>query len=683
MRNHKSRIQSELRLSLAMISPRRWPAFLAIGSVFALVVSVQPVSFGAEIATTPEEYVCGPLLTNSTNFLVSLLDPFTGMPYDHLRCACRWPLGGDICHSGGVLPQLADADITTFSKILPNGSNVDWGFVDDLSTGDDPTLLFALKIALDLSPPNTFGGLIWHATVDISRYDRLRIRYRTTSATTKFELKLNSGLEGDKREKTVELPGSPVDGSWRDETYEIATDFLGTDAAHLNFIVLATSDGLAGEPEPILWVDHLAFLADPSQAANCSVVIDCGGDPSCYPDLSKYEPFTGAVNVANALTTLTLLPEVGLLDATEAEGRVARILDSLGGTPRVDGWMQDWHSPSSLMPLSTNRIGSLTDLPQLYAALMVVEESWPSLETTAAAVRNGMIDFTDLFEIAPEGSCPGKLHWAMDLCTGLEAGTLEYYGNDALLGEFLAISSGAAPDEYWSECLSVKGCELRGQGIYRWYTTGVFDCGVSTIPAIETGGPFLQLAPQIYLSSSQLPLGDLTLADSVANMMAAQRDWATSQALSLWGWTNHSDADSCDYRSCDEFLPEVVTPYMSGMGLDLINKGVGESSASNLFAFDQDGAGAPLDTGTVFHEFGLRDAWNQSTSSGRRDNYLFLDTGWLTLGALNACHTQLVRQRFAAHPVASNGYALLGALENPCPWIFGDGFESGDTSAWD
>jgi hypothetical protein len=640
------------------------------------------VRIEAGTATTPEEYVCGPMLADSAKFLVSLLDPFTGLPYDQLRCDCRWPPGGGVCQSGGVLPQLADADITPFSQIPPTGSWVDWGFVDDLSTGDVPTLLYALEITLDLSSSNEFGGLLWHATVDISRYDRLRIRYRTTSATTKFELKLNSGLDGDVREKTVELPGSPVDGSWREETFEIATDFPGTDAGHLNFLVLATNVGLAGEPTPTLWVDHLAFLADPTFAADCSVVIDCDGDPSCYPDLSKYEPFTGAVNIANALTSLTLLPEVGLLDETEAEGRVSTILTSLGETPRVDGWMQDWHSPSSLMPLSTNRIGSLTDLPQLYAALMVVEESWPSLETTAATVRNGMFDLTDLYEAAPEGSCPGKLHWAMDLCNGLEAGTLEHYGNDALLGEFLAIATGAAPAAYWSDCLSIKGCELRGQGIYRWYTTGAFDCAESTIPAIETGGPFLQLAPQTYLSSGQLPLGDLTLADSVANMMAAQRDWAVNQALALWGWANHSDADSCDYRSCTEFTPEVVTPYISGMGLDLINKGVGVSSASNLFAFDQDGAGASLDTGTVLHEFGLRDAWNQSTSSGRQDNYLYLDTGWLTLGALNACHTQLVRQRFAAHPVTSNGYALLGALENPCPWIFGDGFESGNTTAW-
>lgn len=630
----------------------------------------------------PGPYTCGPLLADSAHLLVALLDPFTGMPYDHLRCDCRWSSAGGVCQSGGVVPQLADANVIPFAQSPPPGDFVHWRFVDDLAAGEDPTLLYALEMALELSAENDFGGLIWTAAVDLSRYDRVRIRYRTTTPANRFELKLNSGLPGDPRELAVELLGSPADGSWREEQFEIATDFPGTDAAHLNYLVLATSLALAGEPEPVLWVDHLAFLADPAHAADCSVVTDCGGDPDCYPDLSRYEPFTGAVNLANALSALTFLPEVGLLDGAEAESRLATLLASLAATPRVDGWMQDWHSPASGMPLSTNRIGSLTDLPQLYAALAVVEQSWPALAPAAAGLRTGMFDLADLFEPAPEGRCPGRLHWAMDLCSGRQPGILEYYGNDALLGEYLAVATGAAPPEYWSECLPVKGCELRGPQEHPWYTTGAFECAQSTIPAIETGGPFLQLAPLTYLDAARLPVGGIGLDESAAGMLAAQRDWAADQTLQLWGWANQSDADSCDYLSCDELTPEVVTPYICGMGLDLAHQGVGDSCADNLFAFDQLGAGAPLDTGTVVHAFGLRDAWNQQTLSGREDGFLYLDTGWLALGALNACHADLVRERFAEHPVAAAGYALLAEIYPPCLRIFTDGFESGDTSAW-
>ncbi|MCD4749646.1 MAG: hypothetical protein K8R59_09755 [Thermoanaerobaculales bacterium] len=315
----------------------------------------------------------------------------------------------------------------------------------------------------------------------------------------------------------------------------------------------------------------------------------------------------------------------------------------------------------------------MTDLPQLYAALMIVEQSWPSLATVAASVRVGMFDLTDLWNPAAEGACPGQLFWAMHMCDGVETGPLNYYGNDALLGEFLAVATGAAPPTFWSECLPREGCELCGVGPYRFYAPGDCSCG-NPIPATAVGGPFLQLAPLTYLDSSQLPIGSLSLADSAANMLAAQRDWAADQALALWGWANHSDAETCNYLSCTMFTPEVVTPYISGMGLSLTRNGIDASCAENLFAFEQQGAGAPLDTGTVFHDFGLLDAWNHLTMSGRNDNFLYLDTGWLVLGAINACHGDLVRQRFAAHPVATNGYALLASLRIPCPVILDDGF---------
>lgn len=631
-------------------------------------------------ATPAEDYVCGPLLSGSANLLGTLLDPWTGLPYDHLRCDCRWQSDLGVCQSSGVLPQLPDADITTFEETAPPEDVVDWQFVDDLTTGEDPTLLYALKLRLHLSEQDRFGGIIWGATADVHRYDRLWIRYRTATPASTFELKLNSGLPGDTRENTVELPGSPADGSWVQTIYDVAGSFPSTDAAHLNYLVLATSLALAGEPEPVLWVDHLAFLANPVQAAECAVVVDCGGDPDCYPDLAVYEPQTGAVNVANALSGLTLLAEVGEIDAAEAESKVAGILTSLAATPRIDGWMQDWHSPASLMPHPSNRIGSMTDLPQLYAALMVVEESWPDQRAAAAAVRDGMFDLTDLFVPAVDGSCPGELRWAMNLCEGLQSGNLDYYGNDTLLGEFLAVATGAAPVTFWSECLPRNGCELHGVGAHRWYTTGAFACADSDIPAAETGGPFLQLAGLTYLNADLLPIGTLSLAESAVNMLWAQKTFAEGLALPVWGWSNHTDWGSCDYITCEQFAAQQATPYICGMGLS--PEPVGASCTENLYAFQQLGAGAPLDTGTVLHDFGLRDIWNHVTGAAREDAYLYLDTGWLALGVLNACHAERVRSRFAAHEVAAQGYSLLAPLDLPCPLVFGDGFESGDRSAW-
>ena len=155
---------------------------------------------------------------------------------------------------------------------------------------------------------------------------------------------------------------------------------------------------------------------------------------------------------------------------------------------------------------------------------------------------------------------------------------------------------------------------------------------------------------------------------------------ADDLALPIWGWSNHTDGDSCDYVTCEHFSPEQATPYICGMGLS--PEPVGGSCTDNLYAFQLLGAGAPLDTGTVLHDFGLRDVWNHFTGSAREDAYLYLDTGWLALGVLNGCQAELVRERFAAHDVAVQGSGLLAPLELPCPLIFGDGFESGARSAW-
>jgi hypothetical protein len=78
------------------------------------------------------------------------------------------------------------------------------------------------------------------------------------------------------------------------------------------------------------------------------------------------------------------------------------------------------------------------------------------------------------------------------------------------------------------------------------------------------------------------------------------------------------------------------------------------------------GADAQLDTGSDGISLGLRDSWNQSTADSRA-SYLYLDTGWLELGLLDACKGNLVRQRFGQHPVAQTGYARLQSGPPPCP----------------
>jgi hypothetical protein len=617
------------------------------------------VSSSGVAATVAQTYACKSLLPDSARLLLALLDPWTGLPYDQLPC--RPDPAGGVPGSNlawGVVPQLAYASIDTFAEdAARRDRTVVWSFTDQGPQGAPPTLLTALRIELHLSAPgggNAFGGLTWGVNADVRRYRWLRIRYATGRPDTIWELKINSGQ--NRPESVVQLAGSPA-GKWREERFEIAKRFSGIDIRQINRLVFASHSAF-GERNPVLSVDQISFEADPAQTASCASI--CGEPLPAYPDLACYEPLTGAVNIANALTSLSLLPETGLLSRKAAEPKVARILQTLGSFPVHSGlrsFFQDWHSPVSGMPDPRNRIASTTDQPQLYAALMVVEKTWPKQAARAAALRRKM-DFSKLVETS-DGCC---LHWAVDRCGGVQPGCLELIGTDSLLGSFLAVASGGAPLCTWQH-LGEKGCDLDGPAGAPWYTTGGPEaCSNAEIPAIGNGGPFLQLAALQYLKSPSLPLGSLSLAASAGNMLQAQAGYAVQNGFPLAGWTNASDPSACAYSTCEDFVPEKVTPYIWAMGLD-----VRPTEASSLLQkFHEKGVDHPLDTGAREQSFGLRDAWDQGTETGR-DAYLYLDTGWSVLGLINACHGNLVRNRFGAHPVAINGYRMLKNAGPLCP----------------
>lgn len=611
-------------------------------------------------AATGQDYACKSLLPDSARLLLALLDPWTGLPYDQIPCRDSAAGGAPrINRAWGVVPQLAYALRDKFAEDpARRDRTVDWRFTDEGPPGAPPTLLTALRVELHLSAPgggNEFGGLTWGVNADVRRYRWLRIRYATGRPDMTWELKINSGQ--NRPESIVELDGS-LPGEWKEKRFELAASFAGIDVQQINRLVFA-SHSRYGSRNPVLTVDQISFEADPAQRASCASFCPEPLPPG-YPDLACYEPFTGAVNIANALTSLSLLPEAGLLSRKVAEPKVARILQTLGTFPVHRGlraFFQDWHSPVSGMPDPRNHIASMTDQPQLYAALLVVEKTWPKQAARAAALRRKM-DFSKLVETS-NGCC---LSWAVDRCGGVQSGCLEYIGTDSLLGSFLALASGGAPLCTWQR-LAEKGCDLDGPASAPWYTTaGPEACLNAPIPAIGNGGPFLQLAGLQYLKSSSLPLGSPGLAASAGNMLRAQADHAARNGLTLAGWTSASDPSACAYNTCEDFVPEKVTPYIWAMGLDLRRR----QAASFLQKFHQAGVDQPLDTGSLRQSFGLRDAWDQDTGTGR-DAYLYLDTGWTVLGLINACHGSLVRNRFGAHPVAVNGYRALQEAEPLCP----------------
>lgn len=163
----------------------------------------------------------------------------------------------------------------------------------------------------------------------------------------------------------------------------------------------------------------------------------------------------------------------------------------------------------------------------------------------------------------------------------------------------------------------------------------------------------------MYLDSKDVRLGSLSLGRSARNMLRVQSKFGRRQRLSLAGWSNMSNPDRCAYDTCLDFDPDKVTSYIWAMGLD-----VDRQARRSLLAFVDAGADAPLDTGRVEHELGLRDSINQRT--GELGLYLYLDTGWSVLGMLDYCDGGIVRRQFGKHAVARAGFRALRSRSPAC-----------------
>lgn len=155
----------------------------------------------------------------------------------------------------------------------------------------------------------------------------------------------------------------------------------------------------------------------------------------------------------------------------------------------------------------------------------------------------------------------------------------------------------------------------------------------------------------MYLDSKDVRLGSLSLGRSARNMLRVQSKFGRRQRLSPAGWAN--EPGPVRLRHLSRLRPR------QGHLLHL-----GHGARRSLLAFADAGADAPLDTGRVGHEFGLRDSINQRT--GELGLYLYLDTGWSVLGMLNSCHGGIVRRQFGWHAVARAGYQALRSRAPAC-----------------
>jgi hypothetical protein len=672
--------------------------------------------------TDGQGFVCGSLIEDTLRFMLTMLDPYNGLPHDQIPCGWNADGAWRAAQLWGVCPQLHRGLLTTFTNAGVPGNDVSVAFRDGIPSVPEPSLLFALRLEAALPAPEAWAGLTWEQPADLSRYDRAWIRYRTEPADAGWQLKLKDATGA---ESPHTLPGSG-DALWREALITLDTPDPGyapVDRARFDYVTFATDRGLGGAAQVTLEIDHLVFLPAEDHIADCAIgcplpcqELDpvtgalqqsrCSGScaacepPPSHVDLACDEPQTGVATIGAVLSALSALSGSALLTEADARARVGRILEALEGLPGPTGpwvegesaeaafagtFLQDWHGVSG-MPSARNRHASITDQGQLIAGLMVAESSFaqsppdePDLAGMAADLR-ARVDLRLLASWADEASCPQVFHGAVDRCDGVvSAWQQSLFGTEASLSLWLATAMGV-PACLWS-ALAATGCEERVSGVYAWYETGAGEgCDAPEVPATEMGGPFLQLVPSLYLSDEALPLGSLSLHTSAANMLRAQYAHAQAQGLPAGGVANALAPIGCDYMTCEDLLPGVVTPYVSALGLDLVP----QEARAALCALADLGGAAPLDSGTRQHAFGFHDALalSPSTALDQPDQqpYLALDSAWSLLGALNHCYEEdletpqglvtqegVVRTRFLQHPLAQAGVVLHEDLAPICP----------------
>ena len=622
---------------------------------------VDSAELAEDMGPTPaEEWVCGQFIEDSVAFLMELIDVFTGLPYDQIPCGTNAD-GIERARLFGVFPQFHSDTISTFahrSEVLD--STVIYTFVDVMPDGDQPSLIYALQIDFNLDMGNEFGGLIWNAGngSDLSRYSRVLVRYRTGSPDDSFELKINA--EGAAEQVAV-LEGT-TGSDWQVREIDLDVEFAATPRDRVNYFVIATNVARVGAGEDAtIWIDQISFVADPDQRDAC---ITCPAPGTAYADKACEEVLSGVANTANALAVFSLRRGV----EPDAEEIVEGILDSLlsfAGPTGTAGWFQDWQSPTSLMPDARNQHAAITDQSQLFAAFLVVESAFddvPTIVTKSEAARARM-DWSVFYDSGDAGdSCPGTLYGAVDRCDGLFTEWRQNtFATEASLGAWLAVATGAAPACSW-EGLTAVGCETTA---YASAPDLVYYQSGNSCDSIPTA-PFMQLVPLLYLTDDLLPVGPLTLERSAINMVLAQIAYGAAEDLICWGWSNASHPTECEYLTygtCEDFDRCYITPHIAALALPYPE--VSEAARDMLYALSLTEAGAPYDSGTVEHRFGLRDAWNQCSDTGR-DAYLYLDTGWSVLAAIDYCTGSSARDLFAAHPVAVAGAAAFSEMADIC-----------------
>ena len=334
-------------------------------------------------------------------------------------------------------------------------------------------------------------------------------------------------------------------------------------------------------------------------------------------DNADHSEFTSVSNIGIYLSTVCVAGKMGLINREEQDSRLDQCLTSIEKLRTQFGFQQSWNSVVDLQPAKHDPWISLLDSGNLAAGLLTVAQASPKQGGRAVALFKAMDwgKFYDRSQVALIGGYSLEKHefntkWHLDLLA-----------SDALMCQFLAVSTGAAPSSFWSTLHRDKETK-----------EGMTYLG----PGWVGGGLFMQFISGLWLDTTGTPI-----AASAQDFAQAQIRHAKTISAPVWGWSACDNPDG-GYLGWGSLKDEVVTPHASALAIEMFPK----ESIANLRALESLGVRSP--------DRGFYDSLNWKTGA-KSKQFLVLDQGMLFLSLANYLEEDVVRKWFQVNPVVTKG----------------------------
>jgi len=342
-----------------------------------------------------------------------------------------------------------------------------------------------------------------------------------------------------------------------------------------------------------------------------------------YDNSSKGE-FTSVSNSGIYLTSVICAEQLGFISSKEATSRLNRTLSSLEKLQTWYGFQQSWNSVKSLKPNKGDTAVSVLDSANLCAGLITVARLHP--DCANPAIRLFKAHEWWRFYDPKQGALLGGLNTATG--TMNPKWHLDALGTDAVLAQFFAIATHAAPPSFWSTLRHDK-IAWEGEQIL-W-------------PGWDGGGLFMQ-----FISGMWLNIEGTELGRSGATFARAQIKHMDSIHAPVWGWSASNNPNG-GYLGWGALRDDVVTPHACALSIAQTPK----ETLNNLRALEALGARSQTD--------GFYDAINWRSLRVSKV-FLTLDQGMLLISLTNFLKANCIRKGFQSATLVREGRLALGWL---------------------